>query len=61
MSISRSPRDSRAQRDLDPSSPDSVPFLPPTSSPGFITVTMASGYPSRGALKMWETRELEGL
>lgn len=61
MSISRSPRDSRAQLVLDPRSPQSESFLPITLSPGFITVMVMSAYPSRDILKMREARELEGL
>lgn len=60
MSISRSPRDSRAQLVLDPRSPESESFLPITLSPGFITVMVMSAYPSRDILKMREARELEG-
>lgn len=61
MSISRSPRDSRAWLVLDPRSPESESFLPLTLSPGFITAMVMSVYRSRDILKMREARELEVL
>lgn len=63
MSISRSPGEPGAQLDLEASSSASwFRELPATPSclPSFITVMVASEYPSRDIIKMGEAEELEG-